>query len=207
MSGSGLKGSLIWKPKKEVVDALDKAFYMSFCTIEPTNKKYMLAIDVSDSMTWKNLNNIPKFTPRVAAAVMALVTKSVEPNCTIVGFSHDIVELDIKCTDTLNDVLKKIDKLDMGSTNHSSVIKFADRKALDVDVFVTYTDSEVNGGSHACLALKEYRKKFKKPRSKLAVVAMESNGFSIADPTDLDMMDFVGFDTATPSAISAFSVM
>jgi hypothetical protein len=38
----------------------------------------------------------------------------------------------------------------------------------------------------------------------LIVVAMASNGFSIADPDDAGMLDVVGFDTATPQVVSDF---
>jgi 60 kDa SS-A/Ro ribonucleoprotein len=40
--------------------------------------------------------------------------------------------------------------------------------------------------------------------AKLAVVAMESDGFSIADPNDAGMLDFVGFDLTTPQVLSAY---
>jgi len=40
--------------------------------------------------------------------------------------------------------------------------------------------------------------------AKLIVVAMTSNGFTIADPDDAGMLDVVGFDTATPQVISDF---
>ena len=40
--------------------------------------------------------------------------------------------------------------------------------------------------------------------AKLVVVAMASNGFSIADPDDAGMLDVVGFDTATPQVIAGF---
>ncbi len=41
--------------------------------------------------------------------------------------------------------------------------------------------------------------------ARLAVVAMASNGFTIADPADRGMLDVVGFDTATPEVLAAFS--
>ena len=40
--------------------------------------------------------------------------------------------------------------------------------------------------------------------TKLVVVGMVSNGFSIADPGDAGMLDVVGFDTATPAVIADF---
>ena len=41
--------------------------------------------------------------------------------------------------------------------------------------------------------------------ARLVVVGMVSNGFTIADKDDAGMLDVVGFDTATPSLISAFA--
>jgi 60 kDa SS-A/Ro ribonucleoprotein len=41
--------------------------------------------------------------------------------------------------------------------------------------------------------------------AKLVVVAMASNGFSVADPDDAGMLDVVGFDAATPQVISDFA--
>jgi 60 kDa SS-A/Ro ribonucleoprotein len=50
-----------------------------------------------------------------------------------------------------------------------------------------------------------YQRKYGK-EAKLIVVGMSSNGFSIADPDRADMLDVVGFDTATPNLISDFSL-
>jgi 60 kDa SS-A/Ro ribonucleoprotein len=74
----------------------------------------------------------------------------------------------------------------------------------EVDTFVVYTDSETWAGDiHPSQALREYRERMG-TAAKLVVVAMTSNGFSIADPDDGGMLDVVGFDTATPHVISDF---
>ena len=60
-----------------------------------------------------------------------------------------------------------------------------------------YTDSETWSGTiHPAQALREYRERMG-INAKLVVVGMTSNGFSIADPNDVGMLDVVGFDTAT----------
>src|SRR5690348_17106450 len=48
--GRGMKGSGKWAPVTQVVDALDKAFYLSFDNARTTGKRIMLALDVSGSM-------------------------------------------------------------------------------------------------------------------------------------------------------------
>jgi 60 kDa SS-A/Ro ribonucleoprotein len=40
--------------------------------------------------------------------------------------------------------------------------------------------------------------------AKLIVVAMTSNGFTIADPNDAGMLDVVGFDAGVPGVIREF---
>jgi 60 kDa SS-A/Ro ribonucleoprotein len=73
-----------------------------------------------------------------------------------------------------------------------------------VDAFVIYTDSETWAGSiHPVQALREYRERMG-IAAKLVVVAMASNGFSIADPDDAGMLDVVGFDAATPQLLGDF---
>ena len=41
--------------------------------------------------------------------------------------------------------------------------------------------------------------------AKVAVLGMVSNGFTIADPNDAGMMDFVGFDTNVPMLLADFA--
>jgi len=203
-SGHGFKGSLTWQPVKQIVDALHEAFYYSFKHVEPTGKKYLLCLDISSSMTWNCIGGLAGFTPRAASAVMAMVTMKSEENYHIMGFSDSVTELNISKNDTLEQVIATIDKTRMGSTNIASAIEYALKNKLDVDCFVIYTDNEVNQGRHVVSVLKEYRKKMNKPDAKLAVVAMEVNDCTIADPDDVNMMDFCGFDSNTPAAISAF---
>jgi 60 kDa SS-A/Ro ribonucleoprotein len=52
-------------------------------------------------------------------------------------------------------------------------------------------------------ALRDYRERLG-IAAKLVVVAMASNGFSIADPYDAGMLDVVGFDAATPQLLGDF---
>ncbi len=73
-----------------------------------------------------------------------------------------------------------------------------------VDAFITYTDSETWAGSiHPVQALRDYRERMG-IAARVVVVAMASNGFSIADPDDAGMLDVVGFDAATPQLLGDF---
>ena len=82
----------------------------------------------------------------------------------------------------------------------------AERRRLDIDTFCVYTDSET--GYHQCSpakALRQYRNESGKANAKLVVVACEANDFTIADPSDNNMLDIAGFSSAVPQVISYFS--
>lgn len=49
-AGKGDKGSLTWPPVPAIEAALDAAFYLSFKFVQPTGKRFLLALDVSGSM-------------------------------------------------------------------------------------------------------------------------------------------------------------
>lgn len=202
--GKGIKGSGEWDVVPQVVDALNDAFYASFGTIQPSGKNTMLALDVSGSMG-SALPQVPFITCAEGTAVMAMVTARVEPNYIFMAFANDFRALDITASQRLDDVMKKISNINFGGTNCSLPMITANKKKWDIDTFVVYTDNETwAGNSHPSQELVKYRKEQNKPNAQLAVVGMTSNGFSIADPKDQHMLDFVGFDTNTPEAIATF---
>ena len=203
--GHGVKGSLTWGPLREIIDALDNAFYLAFDNIEPIGNRVMLALDVSSSMAYNDIANMPGITPRVGAAAMAMVTARVEPAYMTMSFQDNFVPLPISPRQRLDDIIRKTDNLPFGGTDCSQPMLYALQKRIPIDTFVIYTDSETWCGCiHAAQALQQYRREMNIP-AKLVVVGMVSNGFSIADPNDGGMLDVVGFDTATPNVISDFA--
>jgi len=201
-SGGGYRGSGTWEPVSEVVDALDRAFYLAFQNVEPTGKRLVLALDVSGSM-WETYIAGSLLTAGQGAAAMALVTAATEPQCEIVAFSHEMVPLAISPRERLDDVVKKLD-MPFGATDCALPMLWALEKGVQADAFVIYTDSETwYGNVHPVQALREYRQKTGIP-AKLIVVGMCSNGFSIADPDDPGMLDVVGFDAVVPAVIADF---
>jgi 60 kDa SS-A/Ro ribonucleoprotein len=203
--GSGVKGSLKWRPVSQIVDALDNAFYLSFGNVKPSNKNTLLAIDVSGSMTWGEIAGMTGVTPRDGSAAMALITANVEPNYHILGFSDRLVDIPISPKNRLDDVSKRMSRIPMGGTDCALPMIHALNNGMNVDTFVVYTDSETWAGKiHPSQALVKYREATG-INAKLVIVGMLSNGFSIADPNDAGMLDVVGFDTATPNIISEFS--
>jgi 60 kDa SS-A/Ro ribonucleoprotein len=220
-SGKGVRGSLRWEPVRQIVDALDTAFYLAFDNVEPTGKRIMLALDVSGSMTGPEIAGMPGITPRVAAAALAMTTARTETEYIVTIFSSaggnvmsqpprsyfaqsGISTFDISPRERLDDVLHRTHNLPFGGTDCALPMRYALERKLPVDAFVVYTDSETWAGTiHPAQALAQYREQVGID-AKLIVVGMTSNGFTIADPNDAGMLDVVGLSTDTPQVIGHF---
>jgi 60 kDa SS-A/Ro ribonucleoprotein len=222
-AGRGLRGRHEWNPVREIVDALDAAFYSAFGNVEPAGTRLLLALDVSGSMESGSVAGVPGLSPRDASAALALVTTATEPAYEIVGFfagrqgwksgakgrygfaDSGLSPLAISPRQRLDDAVNTVSGLPFGGTDCSLPMLYALARELEVDTFVIYTDSETWAGDvHPAQALRDYRLR-SGIDARLVVVGMVSNGFSIADPADPGMLDVVGFDTATPQLISDFA--
>lgn len=203
--GHGEKGQLSWTPVPAIVAALEDAFSLAFTTLESTNKRHLLAIDVSGSMTCGTLAGLPGVNPRLGSAAMAMVTAESEKSAHFMGFSNTLVPLDITRKSSLAQVVNVIERVPMGGTDCALPMIHALKEKIPVDVFVVYTDNETWFGQvHPYQALRQYREKMG-IAAKLAVVGMTASKFTIADPQDAGMMDFVGFDAAAPAVLAQFA--
>ena len=205
-SGKGFRGRLQWNPIPQIVDALDEAFYLAFDNVESTNLRWLLALDISASMSWYSVAGMPALTPRVASAAMAMVTMAKEQDTIVLGFSHNLTPLNISHRCRLDVVLGYLQSLPMGGTDCALPILWAQENNVDVDVIVIYTDNETwYGNIHPARALQQYRQQVGKD-VKFIVVGMLANEFSIADPNDPGMLDVVGFDPAAPQIMADFAL-
>ncbi len=201
-----------WTPVQAVLDALDAAFYTSFGAVEPTGKNWLIALDVSGSMSSPFSDKSPLQCCEAAAAI-AMVAARTEANYMLVRFNapdysqRGIEQVPISAQSRLTDVLRYTKNINGGGTDCALPMTFATQQKLPVDTFVVITDGETWAGRiHPSQALKEFRRQVN-PAAKSIVVAMTSSGFSIADPSDPGMLDVVGFDTATPQLMSEFARM
>jgi 60 kDa SS-A/Ro ribonucleoprotein len=200
--GHSLRGISTWKPVQKIIDALNEAFYLSFGFIEPTNKKIMIGLDVSGSMTSGNISG-SLLSPREVSAVLSMVTARVEKRYILKGFSHVLVEVPISPTMRLDQVIRVIESIQYGATDCSlPIINAMGNNCYDIDAFIIYTDNETFAGRiHPCQALNQYNNKANR-QAKLITVGMTSTGFTIADPSNKHMVDIVGCSIDTPQVIS-----
>ncbi|KAK3594925.1 hypothetical protein CHS0354_009309 [Potamilus streckersoni] len=205
--GSSTRHNQYHEPNMRIVGALENAFFRSFSQIEPTHKKFCLAVDLSRSME-KRVHGSQCITCAKAAALQMLTIAKVEENYEIIGFSTQNRNLAITPDMNIDDIMNV-----MRSTGNYEGLDCAypmkwamENKKQDIDVFIIYTNNDTYCGSvHASEALRQYRIYSNNPYVKLVVCAMNSNGFSLAK--DEYMLDVVGFDAHTPSIIADFCRM
>jgi 60 kDa SS-A/Ro ribonucleoprotein len=208
--GHGFRGGLTWQVSLPVVNALEAAFYAAFDAVEPTGKRYMLALDISPSMGGGPIAGT-FMTPRQGAAAMSLVTARTEPwhHCVVFAGSGGYGSIGIDDFDLSGNLAQVVQKCEAIAnrytrTDCSLPIRYATERKIPVDAFVIYTDSETwSGPIHPVEALRQYRRQTGIP-AKMIVVGMVANSFSIADPNDAGMLDVVGFDTNTPAVMADF---
>ncbi|XP_058698559.1 RNA-binding protein RO60 isoform X2 [Poecile atricapillus] len=173
-------------------------------TLEPTGKRFVIAVDVSASMTQKVLGSV--LNASTVAAVMCMVVARTEKDSQIVAFSHEIVPCPVTADMTLPQVLVKMYEIPVGTTDCSLPMIWAQKTQTPADVFIVFTDNETFAGSTPpAMALTEYREKMGIP-AKLVVCGMTSRGFTIAGTDDRGMLDICGFDTGALDVIRNFTL-
>ena len=203
-SGRGIRGTNTWTPVTAVSTALETLFYASFTAVEPTGKAFYKAVDVSGSMTGGQVANTPGFTPNMAAGVMSMVSARTEKVWHVAGFTDRLVTLNITPKMDLATICRELQRNNFGRTDCSQPMLDALEKKMEVDVFEVFTDNETYAGSmHPSKALEKYRQKMGRD-AKLIVYGMTSTGFTIADPSDKNSLDVVGFDSAVPQVVNQF---
>lgn len=206
-SGHSVRGTSTWTPNAQIVNALDKAFYLAFASVQPTNTRISLNVDRSQSMTQGDVGGVIGLTPRKAALAMALVTLNSEPegNVKVNAFAESIVELGVTKGQRLDDAIAVLEKvIEPKYTDCAQPILDAIKRKELFDVFVLITDSETFGGNiHVIQALEQYRTQTGIP-AKLVVIGMVANGLSVGDPKDPLTLQIVGFDASAPALINNF---
>ena len=212
--GVARRNPIDWNISSVIVDALNEGFHLSFKSVEPARKRTLLAIDVSGSMA-SMANGIDLSCAQVSAA-MAMTIARTEPAHEIRGFTSangrnyynrgsELTDLGISARTQLNTAMKNVQKNNFGGTDCALPMVWATENNVEIDTFVVITDNETWAGNiQPFQALKKYRDKTGID-ARLAVFGVSATPFTIADPRDRGMMDFVGFDNNAPKVLADFS--
>lgn len=202
-----------WTVESVILDALNDGFHKSFKSIEPAGKRTMLALDVSGSMSSK-ANGLDLSCAQVSAAMSMAIART-EPAHIIRGFTSNgggwgyradgLTDLGISARTDLATAMRNVQRHNWGGTDCSMPMRWALDQKVEVDTFVIITDNDTWAGEiHPYQMLNEYRRKTG-INARMAVLGVQSNEFTVADPRDAGMMDFVGFDSNAPRVLADFS--
>jgi 60 kDa SS-A/Ro ribonucleoprotein len=178
-NGRGARGNLAWTPVQKIITALDDAFYTSFGNVEKVNRRVMIGVDVSGSMTMGELAGVPGLSPNIAAACFALVLLHAAEDTLVMGFGSHLQELPLHARMRLDEAAAKAQMWNFGGTNPSLLFSHAANNKLPVEAFYVLTDNEVNSGNHPANALRAYRKQ-SNINAKMVVAGFTASEFSIA---------------------------
>jgi 60 kDa SS-A/Ro ribonucleoprotein len=200
-----------WTTESVIVDALNEGFHRAFKAVEPAGKRTMLAIDVSGSMSAR-ANGLDLSCAQVSGA-MAMAIARTEPAHIIRGFTREgygwrnsgLTDLGISARTDLATAMRNVQRSNWGGTDCSLPMRWALENKVEVDTFVVITDNDTWAGDiHPFQALRQYRKATGID-ARMAVLGVQATEFTIADPSDAGMMDFVGFDSNAPRVLADFS--
>lgn len=210
--GHGIRGSLKWNVNQQIVNALDDAFYGAFDSIEPINKRVLVAIDKSGSMGSAASATI--LTALECAAVMAMVVVKKSAQHYIIGYdsandyygrrgNSGLVELHIDPRQRLDDILKRLPH-DGGGTDASLPIQWATKSKITFDAISLYSDGESWAGhTHAAQALETYRKS-SGINTLFVTCDTVANRTQLSDNLDARSFHCAGFDEQAPKLIQDF---
>ena len=209
-NGHGDLGSLSWVPNSFILNAFTQLFRLSYGTITPTGQSIMVAVDVSGSMSSAVLGS-KVLTCRDASIAMALLYVETEKNVSVVGFSAGLTDMSgpssrnqLRRGMTIDQGLAATNGMAFSSTDCVLPILHAIKHNLKFDAFIVLTDNETYApNEHPQSALVRYRQ-LMGTETKLIVIGMTGNCFTIVDPTDRKTLNLAGFDTSTPEISSMF---
>uniref|UniRef100_A0A8C2XY82 TROVE domain-containing protein n=1 Tax=Capra hircus TaxID=9925 RepID=A0A8C2XY82_CAPHI len=171
---------------KKVRISQSRIHKIGFPWLEPTGKRFLLAIDVSGSMNQRVLGSV--LNASTVAAAMCMVVTRTEKDSSIVAFSDEMVPCPVTTDMTLQQVL-----LAMSQVRNYFMYNVIEQKLITpgtVFLICTHTYCPSNMDIPA----------------KLIVCGMTSSGFTIADPDDRGMLDMCGFDTGALDVIRSFTL-
>jgi 60 kDa SS-A/Ro ribonucleoprotein len=204
MYSSGNSRQLSWTPNQKIVDCLDKTFYEMFADLTPTNKRLLLCLDVSGSMTYGGCFGTECIKPIEVETALSMIFLATEKQVDVMGFSGNFIPLNISPRRRLDDNLRSINNLPFNSTDISLPFTWALQQRKEYDAFIVITDNETNCNRiNPIDAFKQYKKTMKLPETKLIVLATSATDFSIGE-TNKHCLNVCGFDDNVFTIIQDF---
>jgi len=201
--GHGVKGSLKWDPVGRINAALSEAVMLSFGALPQYERDELIAIDISPSMIGQQLTNFGSLRLHEVAACMALAAAHSNPAAQVVVFDTEWRAIDVSGR-RLDDIVTGLGKSMRGGTDLSQPIYAAEKQRGPKPVVIQiYTDDETWAGRmHPEQVWTRYKSAV--PSAKCVVASMTASR-TTSMPQSEDCLQVVGFDSALPQLIEAFT--
>ncbi|XP_034038859.1 60 kDa SS-A/Ro ribonucleoprotein [Thalassophryne amazonica] len=191
--GQNHRGRLEWIPDSSILKALDSAFYKCFTNVEPVGKRFVVAVDISTSLT--SLVPGTSVSTAVAAAATVMLFARTEADTQVLAYSEGtLVPCAVSSNMTLGQATFELVKIPSDSTDCTLPITWATANGKAVDVFIVLTNNPVWTFSvRPVETLRKHRQK-SGVCSKLVVWGLTSPGQTIADTEDGGFLNICGFN-------------
>ncbi|XP_024862592.1 60 kDa SS-A/Ro ribonucleoprotein isoform X1 [Kryptolebias marmoratus] len=198
--GQGYQGKTKWEADGSILKALDSAFYKSFVNVEPVGKHFVVAVDVSTSLS----SVVPgtALSTAVAAAAITMTFAQSEGNTDVLAYSEGgVVPCSLSANMTLAEVTAEVVKLPNSSTDCTLPITWATENGKSVDVFIILTNNPLWAFRAGPVETLKKHRLTSGANSKLVMCGLTSIGHAIADTEDRGLLSISGFD------LGAFNVI
>lgn len=197
--GKGDKGAKVWSPNPRICDAMEQAFTNSFGNVVSSDKRMLVSVDISGSMSEPAAGT--QLSCKEVGALMSALTIKTQPLSELFHFDTKGYLPNIGASMSYREILKATPN--GGGTDCSLPFQYALHYKRFYDVITIYTDSETYAGrGHGQTFLEQYRKEIN-PNVKVIEVAMASNPYGTLDEHK-NVLRIVGYDANIPELINNF---
>ncbi|XP_077488713.1 RNA-binding protein Ro60-like isoform X1 [Amblyomma americanum] len=179
----------------------------SFKAVPATGKRFLVAVDVRGPMAHGRVRGLDGVTPAEASALLLQALVRTGDAVTALAFAaRGLVQLEVDARMSLADISRRMRETPMGPVDVSLPLRWAKEQGRSFDLVLVCTDNQTQSFAvHPAQALREYREACSLPGTRFAVCAMCSQGFSLAPPDELGMLDVAGCDGRTLQLLQDFS--
>ena len=197
--GHGDKGGKTWVPNQHILDALHDTYDLAMQTVTPTNKRLLLGIDVSYSMS--SSASSMKMSCSQLSMVLAHTLLRTEPTIDIMAFDTEPRSFPFGKRSSLDEILAF--NPPGGGTDCGVPLGYALQNGIPYDAIIIITDNESWAGNiHAVKALEILRRKL--PKLKVIEIALASTPCSSFPQDDPNVLRIVGFDASVITLLQEF---
>ncbi len=193
-----------WSVDTDLVRILTNSLDRSFAKGNPSNKRIVVALDISGSMrrTYDNAQ-VSSYVPIHIGALLLAYILRIEPYATAYLFTDRTFDYHGTTHRGVMDTITYVCSYPSGNTDISSPLFRAMQDVPDADAVVLITDNETWKNKQPIhVVMDRYRAITKKP-TKLIVIGLTATRYTVADPNDPYAYNIAGFSTTVPDVLSS----